>query len=423
MSNLNPIEYNGIIYNSKRALAEAYGMDGNLFCKRLRKGMTIEEALTTPKSKTDISNPVTDPNGRVFTNDREMVDYWHNVLGYEITYSVYKHRAKIRPDKMLENLTRPISTGRLEMVYDHCGNAFVTLKKMLEYWDITISVWNTRKKWGWDLEKILTTPMPVHAIESIDHLGNKFESRQKMLEYWGITRRMWEQRTRYGWSLKDKLTLPKHSCLNKKTRGRNKPCKDHLGNEFCNLTDMADYWGVSVNKLQGKSVNLTDMKSLQKKLEIIPTSRGEQVICYTLKANGMKFVFNMGFTCLARRFSNIDFDKIDEKLRDKSIEFKYYSKREKYCRLRPDFCLFDNDKVLAIIEYNGSQHYNRKNFAQSIRAFEKKCEGDKFKKFASNAMGVPFFVIDEKRKDNDCDEEYVISELKKVIAEIMDDCE
>lgn len=42
-------------------------------------------------------------------------------------------------------------------IKDHLGNAFETEKKMCEFYQISYKTYNARKRYGWDLKKILTT--------------------------------------------------------------------------------------------------------------------------------------------------------------------------------------------------------------------------------------------------------------------------
>ena len=44
-----------------------------------------------------------------------------------------------------------------KLVKAHLGNAFETEKKMSEFYQISYKTYNARKRYGWDLKKILTT--------------------------------------------------------------------------------------------------------------------------------------------------------------------------------------------------------------------------------------------------------------------------
>ena len=42
-----PIEYGGVIYSSRKALCEAFGIDRKLLTARLFRGWTVEQAMET----------------------------------------------------------------------------------------------------------------------------------------------------------------------------------------------------------------------------------------------------------------------------------------------------------------------------------------------------------------------------------------
>ena len=44
-----------------------------------------------------------------------------------------------------------------KLVKDHLGNAFETEKKMCEFYQTSNNTYTARKRYGWDLKKILTT--------------------------------------------------------------------------------------------------------------------------------------------------------------------------------------------------------------------------------------------------------------------------
>ena len=66
---------------------------------------------------------------------------------------------------------------------DHLGNLFPSISVMCSYYNITINNFNSRRRYGWSLEKILTTPLKANmgkrAIPCKDYLGNTFKSVKK----------------------------------------------------------------------------------------------------------------------------------------------------------------------------------------------------------------------------------------------------
>ena len=70
----------------------------------------------------------------------------------------------------------------------------------------------------------------------VDHLGNVFDSLTEMCEFYGISLNTYYSRINlYGYTLEETLTTP----INK-----GKPCTDHKGNKFPNIAAMCKYWGI-----------------------------------------------------------------------------------------------------------------------------------------------------------------------------------
>ena len=75
-----------------------------------------------------------------------------------------------------------------------------------------------------------------------DHNGKFFKNLQEMCDYHGISYGCFYQRMKAGYSLEESLTG-----IGVKSRGRKKPCIDHLGNRFATVNDRCDCYGIPVN--------------------------------------------------------------------------------------------------------------------------------------------------------------------------------
>lgn len=120
---------------------------------------------------------------------------------------------------------------------DHLGNIYPSAKVMCDKYNITISLWRNRKRAGWDLEKILTTPARQKQLktkEAKDHLGNIFNSLEEMLEYYNITYGDYKSRKSHNWDLEKILTTTPKRVSRK--------CKDHLGNLYNTEREMYNNW-------------------------------------------------------------------------------------------------------------------------------------------------------------------------------------
>ena len=74
-----------------------------------------------------------------------------------------------------------------DLLKDHTGRLFPSLRKMAEHWGVPYAVFFSRFKKGWPLEAALTAPARRKRCFT-DHKGNIFYSREDMLKYWGVPR-------------------------------------------------------------------------------------------------------------------------------------------------------------------------------------------------------------------------------------------
>lgn len=72
-----------------------------------------------------------------------------------------------------------------------------------------------------------------------DHLGNEFSSMTQMAKHWGISNQLLSGRLSKGWDLEKALTTPNHGKPEIKT------WTDHEGNTFSSMAQMAKHWNLS----------------------------------------------------------------------------------------------------------------------------------------------------------------------------------
>ena len=129
---------------------------------------------------------------------------------------------------------------------DHIGNKFNSVGEMIKYYGITHTAYYNRKKRGWSLERILTTPVGRNKVSCKDHLGTTFESTRKMCEHYNIHYGTYKSRIRNGHSVKDALTTPS----GKLEDVRDKSCYDHIGNKFQSKDEMCAYYKITKNTFE-----------------------------------------------------------------------------------------------------------------------------------------------------------------------------
>lgn len=59
-------------------------------------------------------------------------------------------------------------------VFDHLGNEYKSIKEMREHYDISEGLWDNRKRKGWSLEQILTTPIKKKGSLLQTYIGMEF---------------------------------------------------------------------------------------------------------------------------------------------------------------------------------------------------------------------------------------------------------
>lgn len=168
-----------------------YGIPLGKYKDRLRRGYSVEEALT---NETYFQFKCTDFNGVEYHSVKEMC------RAFGVTQHYYKSQLS-RGLSQKEALT-PIQT------FDHKGNAFASITEMCLNYGISTNCFYYRQQEGMTLEEILTTP--YRGMKSCeDHLGNKFDSLKEMAEYWGIPiNRLQARLNTHGFTLEEALTCP-----------------------------------------------------------------------------------------------------------------------------------------------------------------------------------------------------------------------
>lgn len=118
------------------------------------------------------------------------------------------------------------------IVKDHLGNTYANVKEMCKHYGFSLNTYYKRLNLGWDIEKILTTPLKTNATQ--DHLGNEYPSMKAMCEAYNINYGTFQDRLKNNWSLKDALTKPLEDLS----------CVDHMGNKYTSVNKMCKHYGI-----------------------------------------------------------------------------------------------------------------------------------------------------------------------------------
>lgn len=187
----------GTEYKNIRSMCKAYGITQSVYLHRLKLGWSRQEAIAG-KDKTVIYK------GTTYRNLKELC------LEYGISVEEYQRR--IRMGDSQEKALR-----RREVV-DHLGNSYNNRAEMCAAYHIDINTFAYRIAQKQSIEDALTKPVKAHygARGAKDHLGNEYQSLSVMIKAYNIKMGTYQYRKRVGWPLENILTTP----VTKSTNGR-----------------------------------------------------------------------------------------------------------------------------------------------------------------------------------------------------------
>jgi hypothetical protein len=228
-------DHNGVQFTSSGARAEAHGLSRHTVNRRLRSGMSLEEALTTPRQAGPVK--VVDHEGVEYDSIVELCKAWG------VNRRVYSSRLRIGWT-MEEALT-----ANSRVVKDHTGRIFESFKKMAEHWKISASILSDRLRRGRSLETALT------GKSVTDHTGQQYMSETAMCRAWNVATAVYWSRRADGWDLQAALVTP--------SRYQTRTCPN--GVQFTHLSKMVAHYGVrrSVYSARVKDLGWTVSEALE----------------------------------------------------------------------------------------------------------------------------------------------------------------
>lgn len=257
-------------FESIRKMCEYHNIGHGTYRHRLKKGLTVEQALTmTTKEVSFNETKYTDHLGNTFSNIKDMCKY-HN-----INYQTYNTR--INQGWSRERaLTEPVPKSGATICKDHLDNIFYSMTDMCCHHNIPLGVYRNRIKLGWSIEKALTTPFVKKSNVCKDHISNKFKSTTAMCKHYNIDQATYAQRLEKGWSVKKALTTPTSQL-----------CNDHLGNIFKSTKEMCRHYNIDSSTY---ALRIENGWALEKALT---TPAGDLTICKDHLGNTFKSVSAM----------------------------------------------------------------------------------------------------------------------------------
>ena len=382
----------GNTYSSIRKMCDAYGINHATYQCRIKQGWSQKDALTIKPGSIlfnkGSSRTVSDHLGNRYASMAEMC------RAYNIPSRTLKDRLK-RGFSLEEALTMDKQCGK-RVTYDHLGNRFESQNAMLRHYGISKGTFQGRMRYGWDLKDALTVKSDDHCGKMLsksdgiieDYNGKQFSSFKEMCAYHGVGYSAFRSRYRdRGYTLREALDPnPKIAT----------EAYDHLGNRYANNREMCAAYGIS-EKLFEKRIyeyhwTKEEALTLPKNMYI-----GEHRVAECLKRLNIKFYHDCTIKTIFKDLDiRIDWDVFLTELQSKLDNAGHKWSRAKIARLRPDFVLYtdDDDKIRGVIEFDGEQHQNFVEFFfKTIEEFFKRSDVDFVKQGLWEYMNIPMLRI------------------------------
>ena len=187
-------------FPSMSSMAEAYGINLYTLQKRLKAGLSLQDALTLPNA-----HVTRDHLGNVYPSEKAMLEAYgihRNTFSRRIAAGASLEDALTAKPHALHTVD-----GKLEPKQDGKGNTYRNLREMCDTLGISVSAYHARKRRGIPPDR----PNRVHPVT--DHLGKEYPTLQAMLDAYKVSRGAYRSRKKNGWT-------PEECLLGRKKKGR-----------------------------------------------------------------------------------------------------------------------------------------------------------------------------------------------------------
>lgn len=143
-------DHQGRKFKSCGEMCDFWGVDlENYRCRVHSLKWTKERALTTPvKARTKIKLPTVDHQGRIFESFEQLARH------YAMCPNTLKHRLK-NGMSLEQALTTPARRGQHVQCKDHLGNVYHTFTDMCNHWGVKYYTFISRLNKGLSIEECL----------------------------------------------------------------------------------------------------------------------------------------------------------------------------------------------------------------------------------------------------------------------------
>lgn len=199
MKKMDPVTINGTTYFNERTMCEAFNISVSSYKKRRKKGMSLIEALTTPKS----NHPpkVIIYKGIKYKSLVEVANAFN--VPVKLLYTRTTH-LKWSLEKAIETpvfLKKAQPPKKLELN----GVKYESLSELCSKLNLPFSTVQSRLERGWSLEDAVFVKPKVIFSEaiSVDFNGKHYQSLASLAEDYNVKKRTLQKRFKNGWSLEE----------------------------------------------------------------------------------------------------------------------------------------------------------------------------------------------------------------------------
>ncbi len=174
----------GNVYPSVQDMFQAYGLTKDTWSNRLGHGWPLKRILTEPVHDNGYNRAhkgtARDHEGNEFPSIQAMCSH------YGVKQSTFHNRLK-RGLSLEQALTGPTRKGGpVAAIQDHAGRVFRSQKAMCMHYGLPVSTFQSRRRCGIPLEQALTTPHRRRTPQPEGPCGEKYRNWNAMCRDYGL---------------------------------------------------------------------------------------------------------------------------------------------------------------------------------------------------------------------------------------------
>ncbi len=368
--NAKEVVYNGETFKSISSLCRKYGLNISRVTTRVKRGMSIKDAVETPdivsQGKPCVYN---EKKYRSIKNLCEQLGFNYDIILRRINSGWTLERAINTPGK----------SNKIEVVYN--GEKYQSISKLCEKYGANYYIVGERIRNGMSIEEAMNTP--VENTE-ISYKGKTYKSFTKLCKAYGMNRTTVSSRMKLGLPLEDSLNVPAKNMSKEIV---------YKGKTYLSIAELSRAYGVSEINLRNR---IYKGWSVEEALFCpISFSLGEYRVKQVLDELSEVYFHDK---TVKRIFTELNLlDKYDEFIDTLIFEFQkngHNWSRHRIAALRYDFAVIRKEQIYLFIEFDGKQHFQFVNlFFKTFEHFLYRHNADEIKNSASEIKKIPLLRI------------------------------